>query len=1049
MRPVEIEVRGFTCFRTPVRVDFRGLDLFAITGPTGAGKTSLLEAMIYALYGRSPKVSNEIRHLLSMGSEKALVDLTFSSGPMTYRVVRTFNKAGKTEARVEQLLDGKFVSLAAGSREVTATTERLLGLDYEAFVRTVVLPQGQFDNFLKGNASERQRILTTLLDLSIYEKMRQKASETMSGLEVRLQDVESRIAELGYASEAMLDEEKQRLIAQESEVAKLIDERHRIEIEVKEAKETLEASRQLHKARQVLDRLRGEEGSIEEKRLLLIRARKAAPLLPLSRQLSQLTEKEREERAEAHAKQETAQTAQREAEQASARLQESKKQAEQIPSLEAEIVKLREAVTTAQLHRAHKEEYSRASHRANEAAKAETSAQKEMAQKKTESEQLKRELARLEADKEKYRPAPEAISTLKDAQRAENEYAKARSSWTKSRESVKASDEAFQAAKIKQTEVDTQLNAATQEAKQREEQLDAKKSALDAARLENLADSLRKQLHAGATCPVCLNLIQHLPPSRPTPIDIAEAAVKSAQSALKAAVQRRETLQQELMEAGANLAAQAEGLRANQKKLEEVLEAGNERSKELDRLLAHLREELQKQLTDSTDEQEQEFRRLVGELRVPEEKKRIKITLEELKKQLETRAKRAANIEQEALNTETSLHRAAEEIAKLSGRVERAAEERNLARADEARLIRVVETLHKQLLAVGENPEERLEETSQRKERLAQQVALAVQQTELATVRAVDTQRAFDEAEQAAKLAEEEQKSVEHELTPKLLAAGFSDAQSLSAASLSEAESSRYAVNVAEYEKELTQYSQEERTLSALLGDKRTDPAEIDSLAILTIEMQKQERKIVADMGALEQRVRNLTEALIRKRLLIEDEKKLRRHHERIGRLAMDLRGDRFQTFVLDEAFRFLAEDGSKQIHRLSSERYTFSVKEREFYVLDHWNAAESRSVKTLSGGETFLASMALSVALAERIHDLCTTTSGDRMLESLFLDEGFGTLDPESLDVVIGALEELRTSGRMVGVISHVPELTARLPSRVVVEKGPAGSTVTQEGGG
>ena len=107
------------------------------------------------------------------------------------------------------------------------------------------------------------------------------------------------------------------------------------------------------------------------------------------------------------------------------------------------------------------------------------------------------------------------------------------------------------------------------------------------------------------------------------------------------------------------------------------------------------------------------------------------------------------------------------------------------------------------------------------------------------------------------------------------------------------------------------------------------------------------------------------------------------------------------------------------------------------------WNAAEARTVKTLSGGETFLASMALSVALAERIHDLCTTTSGDRMLESLFLDEGFGTLDPESLDVVIGALEELRTSGRMVGVISHVGTMQERIRTGVRVIPSEDGSTV------
>jgi exonuclease SbcC len=1049
VRPVEMEVRGFTCFRAPTRVDFRGLDLFAITGPTGAGKTSLLEAMIYALYGRSPKVSNEVRHLLSQGAEKSLVDLTFSSSKTTYRVVRTINKAGKTEARIEHWVDDKYVSLAAGSRDVTATTERLLGLDYEAFVRTVVLPQGRFDEFLKGQASDRQRILTSLLDLSIYEKMRQRASEVLSSLDVRLQDVESRIAELGYATETTLDEEKQKLIKQEAEAAKIIEERQRVETEVKSAKDTLESAKQLHKARQALDRLRGESGRIDEKKLLLSRARTAAPLLPLWRHLLQLTEREREERAEVHAKEEAAQHAQEEATQAERQQQNAKQEAQQIPSLEAEIVKLREGVTIAQLHRAQTEELNRATNRAKDASKAETNAQKEMSQKKAEGEQLRKELLQLQAEKDTFKPAPEAIATLKDAQRTENEYAKTRASYSKSKESVKASDEAFQAAKKKQVEVDEALRLISQEVKDREIILEEKKVAFDNARITNLAEAMRKHLRPGDQCPVCLGQVKDLPPLKPTALDIAEAAVKEAQAALKSASQQRETLLRDLTEASANLAAQAEGLRANQKKLEEIAEQGAERAKELERLLTHLREELQKQLSDKDDEGEREFKALVHELKVPEDKKRLKGTLEELKKQLEARANHASKLEQDILNTETNIDRVAEEIAKLSGRVERAAEERNLARTDEARLIRAVENLKKQLLSIGDNPEDRLEEITKRKEKLAQDAALAAQQATLARARANDAKGSLAEASKTAKIAEEERTKAERELTPKMLAAGFSDAQSLSAAALPEEEGSRYAVQIAEHEKELAHFSKEEKELLEILGDRRTDPTQIESMTLLAAELQKQERKIVADVGALEQRVKNLNDALVRKRLLIDDERKLRKQHERTGRLALDLRGDRFQTFVLDEAFRFLAEDGSKQIHRLSSERYTFSVKEREFYVLDHWNAAEARTVKTLSGGETFLASMALSVALAERIHDLCTAASGDRMLESLFLDEGFGTLDPESLDVVIGALEELRTSGRMVGVISHVPELTARLPSRVVVEKGPAGSTVTQEGGG
>ena len=104
--------------------------------------------------------------------------------------------------------------------------------------------------------------------------------------------------------------------------------------------------------------------------------------------------------------------------------------------------------------------------------------------------------------------------------------------------------------------------------------------------------------------------------------------------------------------------------------------------------------------------------------------------------------------------------------------------------------------------------------------------------------------------------------------------------------------------------------------------------------------------------------------------------------------------------------------------------------------VQDLWNAGEVRGVKTLSGGETFLASLSLAIALSDYL-------AGNRVLGALFLDEGFGTLDPQALEAVANALENLRTQGRMVGVVTHVESLSERLPSRLLVTKSVAGSSV------
>lgn len=160
--------------------------------------------------------------------------------------------------------------------------------------------------------------------------------------------------------------------------------------------------------------------------------------------------------------------------------------------------------------------------------------------------------------------------------------------------------------------------------------------------------------------------------------------------------------------------------------------------------------------------------------------------------------------------------------------------------------------------------------------------------------------------------------------------------------------------------------------------------------------------------------------------------------------LASLLRTNNFPTFIREQALRALAEDGTRRLNEISKGRFDFEVDGQDFYVLDRWNGGERRSVKTLSGGETFLASLALALALAEQLPGLSGDTTGGA-LESLFIDEGFSHLDNETLDDVASALEVLgQDRNRLVGVVTHLPALAERMPARITVHKSQAGSTVT-----
>ncbi|HET6834849.1 MAG TPA: SMC family ATPase [Acidimicrobiales bacterium] len=160
--------------------------------------------------------------------------------------------------------------------------------------------------------------------------------------------------------------------------------------------------------------------------------------------------------------------------------------------------------------------------------------------------------------------------------------------------------------------------------------------------------------------------------------------------------------------------------------------------------------------------------------------------------------------------------------------------------------------------------------------------------------------------------------------------------------------------------------------------------------------------------------------------------------------LAGHLAANRFEKWLLDEAVQQLAHGASRMLGELSGGAYALAVDARSgaFLVVDHTNASQTRPARTLSGGETFLASLALALALADHLGTTLAAT-GPARLDALFLDEGFGTLDPDTLDVVATALDELGARGRMVGVVTHVRELANRLPVRFEVRKVGGSATV------
>ena len=276
----------------------------------------------------------------------------------------------------------------------------------------------------------------------------------------------------------------------------------------------------------------------------------------------------------------------------------------------------------------------------------------------------------------------------------------------------------------------------------------------------------------------------------------------------------------------------------------------------------------------------------------------------------------------------------------------------------------------------------------------------------------------------------------------KLSAAGFDSAQAHDNASLTDSE-------IQQIQKEIDDYIQEKNLLEEEIAILRTqfeevpfDPQVLERITAQVEEIKAQVQEVQRDIVVKQIEIAQLTDALSKREALDDKIQEAAKELNRWTHLKSAIGENKLFNFASNIILRQVNRLANEQLDFLSSGRYQLKAEgideKLKLTVIDRWNANEERPVETLSGGESFLTSLALALALSE-------LSRGRSQIHSLFLDEGFGTLDSETLDVAIAALEGLQIQGRSIFLISHIGELTRRIPVRIAVEKMGNGSSRVQ----
>lgn len=1036
MRPIKLTISAFGPYASKQVIDFeelKGRNIFVISGKTGAGKTTIFDAISYALYGEASGESRETDSLRSHFADdntETYVELEFELRGERYIVNRVPKQKkkrvrgdGYTEKTADATLilpDGKVITKV---KNVTDKIIEILGITREQFKQIVMLAQGEFKKILLADSVEREGIFRKIFNTYDFEKIQAELKDKAANLsknrtkskhemEINLKNIkgEHDIVIDEYVDFPLVIEKLKDLLERDNNIYKTLNEEGKEvdnNLQVKnQEKAIIETNNNLIKEKEIitkaLEELLSKEDEYKNKSKTIIDGKNAKEVKYIEDKLIETTKKltKREEDYNLSLKNIDSLKLKQEEANKLLQIEESKEcdreklsvEINNLNKLEEKIIEL-DSLNNKVMHLKQSAENSKL----------------QIINNKKETEELKK-------SKEEKELQLKDIATLETKKVELESDIKAKN---------KTLDEVRELFKVIRSFQNTYIEHNNKAKEYKEFEVEYKKVKENYEKMDDLykkeqAGILASKLQENEPCPVCGST------NHPNKATIKENLKIPTKEELKVAKENLDKLEKENLEKinnlttlNSNKTTYLEQVNNHLSMLSATLNIDKTFNSETAKVVKNLGTELKSVIDKLKDELLKVIDKISLKEKIEKELNLITTTINEREQSLIKLEECEKNYTTELTQNITKIDEYKKEIPEnitdlktLNNLIEVKTKELNISKEKLAKLRLENENLAKKL--EGENS------TSKEINKSIEELKLEI----------ANNQTNFNEA---------------------IKEQGFDNIQTY--------EDAKLQISMVEsLEKEVENYNSELKLTKAKQEDIINKTKDIVFMDITTID--EEIRSIQNNKKELESKLRELHAIIVGNKTVLKNVenlniefKEIEEEYKVVGELADLANGKKapyisFERYILASYFEDIIEAANIRLEKMTGDRFSLirktskskgaGQKGLELEIYDNYTDS-SRDVSSLSGGESFKASLSLALGLS----DIVQSNAGGVSLDTMFVDEGFGTLDPQSLDNAIDSLLELQRGGRLVGIISHVEELKERIDAKLEVTSTSKGSKV------